>query len=404
MSSRVVLAAAVLVVAAAGVAAVELVPGLNAAIGLSRSTPSPLAAAAAAPAPTPSPTPPPTPTPTPTPAPTPTPTPTPVLAVDPLTGLLVDPAVAARHVVAVMVDDQADARPQSGLASADVVWQAPAEGGIPRYMALFVAGEPPAVGPVRSSRLYFIAWASEWNAVYVHAGGSPQALALLGSSEGRGSIVWNADEYYLGSRYLWRITTRSPPHNVYTDAVHLREIVTKVGATDGTADSPAVAPVWQFGRDEPIFERPSGGSLVVPYLADRVEYAYDRASNTYLRSVTGEGAQVDAGSKVRVAPKNVVVMEVVFAPLNDGSTKHRLEAQVTGSGRAWIATGGRTIVGTWRKDSFTGVTRFFGPDGDPVVLTAGQTFVQVVERGTPITVKDGAMPIREQRIGGLVAL
>ena len=86
-------------------------------------------------------------TPSPTAPPSPTPEPTPSLVPAPLTGRLVKPEVASRHVIAVMIDDQFAARPQSGLSSADVVWQAPAEGGIPRYMALFQTGSPKAVGP-----------------------------------------------------------------------------------------------------------------------------------------------------------------------------------------------------------------------------------------------------------------
>lgn len=92
---------------------------------------------------------------------------------------MVTPAVAKRHVVAVMIDDHPAARPQSGFNDASVVWQAPAEGGIPRYMMWFQDSVPPAVGPVRSARLYFVAWASEWDAVYAHVGGSPQAMKLL---------------------------------------------------------------------------------------------------------------------------------------------------------------------------------------------------------------------------------
>ena len=91
--------------------------------------------------------------------------------------VLVPPAVAARHPIAVMIDDLGPARPQSGFSAASVVWQAPAEGGIPRYMLIFQENIPTDVGPVRSSRYYYIAWAAEWRAVYAHAGGSPQALA-----------------------------------------------------------------------------------------------------------------------------------------------------------------------------------------------------------------------------------
>jgi len=332
---------------------------------------------------TPSPTP--APTPTPTPEPTPTPVPTPVLVPDPLTGLMVTEDLASRHVVAVMIDDQGDARPQSGLSQASIVWQAPAEGGIPRYEALFQAGEPAAVGPIRSSRLYFIAWAAEWNAVYLHVGGSPQAMALLKSAQGRGQVVWNADEFRWGSSYMWRIKERFAPHNVYTDFKHMQLLVKNVGA----APTMTYTPAWQFAPDAPVEQRPVGGAIVVPYPANLITYQYDRTTNTYLRTVTAEGPQVDAGTKVRIAPKNVIVLAMSFAPLNDGSKKHRLEAQFVGTGTAWISTNGVTVKGSWKKASITAQTLLFGPDGKPVTLTAGQTFVNVVGIGTAVTFTPG---------------
>jgi hypothetical protein len=322
-------------------------------------------------------------------SPSPTPVPTPVTAPAPLTGEPVKPAIADRRVMVVMIDDQFDARPQSGLSDADVVWQAPAEGGIPRYMAFFQTGDPPAIGPVRSSRLYFIAWASEWRPLYVHAGGSPQAKALLASSKGRGSFVYNADEFrWGGGRYLWRIKTRAAPHNVYTDGKHLRQLARRVGADPVEGQKPA----WNFADPLPIEQRPEGGTITVPYLANRITYKYDRESNTYRRSVSGEKKQTDAGSKDRIAPTNVVVMAVRFAPLNDGSHKSRLEAQATGSGKAWISTNGKTIRGTWKKPGFKAKTRFYDRDGNEVTLTRGQTFVQVVPLSAKITVADGKVP------------
>ena len=325
--------------------------------------------------------------PSPTESPSPTPIPTPVLVPDPLDGVLVTPALAQRHVVAVMIDDQQDARPQSGLSQASVVWQAPAEGGIPRYVALFSEGNAPAIGPVRSSRLYFIAWAAEWNAVYAHVGGSPQALALLHSAQGKGSVVYDADEFRW-SAYLWRVKTRFAPHNVYTDTKHLVELTKRVGAKP----SVAYKAHWQFAPDAPIDQRPVGGKISFAYGQNAISYAYDRTTNTYLRSVSKEGKQIDAGTKVRIAPKNVIVMTMSFAPLNDGSRHGRLEAQFTGSGTAWISTNGVTVKGTWKKAKLTAPTLFFGPGGKPVTLTAGQTFVNVLQIGSAVKITAGTPP------------
>jgi len=337
--------------------------------------------------PTATPTPTPTPAPTRTPYPTPEPTPTPIAA--PLTGRLVAPEIAAQHPIAVMIDDHRDARPQAGLSEAAVVWHAPAEGGIPRYMAIFQDTLPTSVGPVRSARQYYIAWAAEWQAMYVHSGGSPQSLVTL-RNEGQGQLVWNADEFRWGGRYLWRSRDRFSPHNVYSDGGNLRELAARIGAVDGLLE-----PAWTFRADALLSERPVGGSISVAYRANAIRYDYDRASNTYLRTVGGEpDGQLDAGTGARVAPKNVVVVLMNFDPLNDGTTKQRLEADVIGSGQAYISTNGRTIVGTWRKDSTTGPTRFFGPDGTPATLTIGQTFVQVMELGSSVTVEAGRPPAR----------
>ena len=91
---------------------------------------------------------------------------------------------ATRVPIAVMIDDHPDARPQVGLSSADVVWHAPAEGGIPRYMAVFHSHIQTDIGPVRSARDYFVQWAAELGAVYAHSGGSPKALACSAATAG----------------------------------------------------------------------------------------------------------------------------------------------------------------------------------------------------------------------------
>jgi hypothetical protein len=333
--------------------------------------------------PVPTPTPSPTPVPTPTPSPTPVPTPVPVPA--PLTGVLVPPAVAAQHPIAVMVDDLSPARPQSGFSAASIVWQAPAEGGIPRYMLIFQENIPTAVGPVRSARYYYIAWAAEWRALYAHSGGSPQALATL-RSKGNGQLVYNADEFRWGNSF-WRVKDRRAPHNLYTDGKHLRSLAKTVKAADGP-----MKPAWTFAPDLQATSRPRGGRIDVAYSANKIRYDYDWKTNTYMRSVSGEKRQVDAATGARVAPKNVVIMLMKFGPLNDDSTHHRLEAEVVGKGTAWISTNGKTVKGTWQKDSLTEPTRFFDAAGKSVTLTIGQTFVQVMQTGTKVTITPGAPP------------
>jgi hypothetical protein len=297
-----------------------------------------------------------------------------------------------------MVDDLSAARPQSGFSAASIVWQAPAEGGIPRYMMIFNERLPTSVGPIRSSRLYFIAWAAEWRSVYVHVGGSPQALETL-RQQGHGQLVYNADGFVYEGRYLYRITSRLAPHNEYTDAKNLAKLSAAVGAKDRPLE-----PAWTFAPAAPLADRPKGGTIDVSFLANHIHYAYDRATNTYRRSVTFEGAEHDAATGTRVAPTNVVAMVMHFGPLNDGHPeKKRLEAQFTGSGAAWISTNGVTIRGTWRKASIGAPTRFFDRHGHAVTLSAGQTFVQVVESASQLRFVAGKPVVVPPRPGAGVA-
>ncbi|TME13034.1 MAG: DUF3048 domain-containing protein [Chloroflexi bacterium] len=321
--------------------------------------------------------------------PPPTPIATPVLVPAALTGLLVSPNAAERHPIAVMIDDLSAARPQSGFNSASIVWHAPAEGGIPRYMLIFQDEVPDGVGPVRSSREYYIEWASEWRAMYVHAGGSPQALQTL-AARGRGQWVYNADEFrWGGGRYLWRTTDRFPPHNVYTDGQHLRALAKRLGAADGPLERS-----WTFAPDATGDLRPRGGTIRVDYPTESITYRYDATTNTYIRYINGSKTpQVDRSDGKVVAPKNVVILRMAFGPLNDGHPqKHRLEAQDVGKGVAWIATNGHTVKGQWRKASPTAPTLLYGPDGAPFTLTAGQTFVQVIQLSYTFAIHDGEPP------------
>ncbi len=338
--------------------------------------------ATAGPTSTPGPTATPEPTPSPTTPPTPTPSPTPVRVPAPLTGIPISIDAAQRNPVALMVDDHPDARPQSGLSLADVVWHAPAEGGIPRYLAMFQSHlRKDLVGPIRSARVYFVLWAAEWNALYGHSGGSPQALALL-RRKGEGQYVFDANEFRYGGGAFRRESFRTAPHNVYTDAARMRRLGIRLGAEDH-----AMEPVWRFGPEAPLAERPEGGTITVPYPHNKVSYAYDRETNTYPRDVSGEKGQTDASTDERIAPTNVVIMHVRF--IETGDSKHRLEGDTVGSGKAEIATNGRIIRGTWEKRDDTDPTRFFDANGEPVVFTAGQTFIQVVPTDLKVTMTEG---------------
>ncbi len=387
-----VVAAIVLVAAVLGAGAV-VSADLSTAPATFSPSPSEIALASTLPAHTAAPTPSPTPTPTPTAGPTPVPTAPPVAATT--DGVLLpasEAALATRHPIAVMIDDQIRARPQSGLSQADIVYQAPAEGGIPRYMAIFQTQNPPQIGPIRSSRLYFVVWAEEWRAMYVHVGGATNALQYL--AQYTGTYFWNADEFHWGPNtgYMWRVAFRAAPHNVYSSGVKLEALAQRVGASAPFTKAP-----WTFTDDLPAAERPSGGTIVVPYPGNHIVYYYDQMTNTYLRSVTGETIETDAGNGLPVAPKNVVVLYQAVSPLlgSNNPEKGRLEIGYLGSGAAMVFRDGLAIAARWSKASNSAPTLLTyanGPQaGQPVALDRGQIFIQVVPVGMNVTWTTGTV-------------
>ena len=303
-----------------------------------------------------------------------------------LSGIPTTAELAHRYPIAVMIDDSPAARQQAGLSSASVVWQAPAEGGIPRYMAVFQSGTPERIGPVRSARLYFVRWAAEWKAVYLHAGGPPPLRAFLA---GRQTLVLDVP-----GRATRRLSFRAAPHNLYTEGVRLRHFAER--AKHATSARLAYDPTTP-GRLQPFRDGaleadrgPDRGTIRVTYTSEVVSYRYDRASNTWQRSVDGR-EQHDAlatanrgngtiGSGPRIAPTTVVLMVVPIRRSKsiEGPALGRLEADSLGTNTAWVFADGRVTKGTWRKRTPTDRTLFLDAAGHEIAFPRGQIFVQVV--------------------------
>src|SRR3990167_6328587 len=222
-------------------------------------------------------------------------------APSPLTGFPVPLEEARRYPVAVIIENTPDARPQSGLAKAGLVYEAYAEGGITRYLALFVEGDVAgAVGPVRSIRTYFLDWASELRAILGHVGGNIDALDMIGSSP-----VYDLDEFAHSSLY-WRDPARYAPHNAYTTLEKLRS-----GATGrGDAIAHPSYPTFIYKDSLPLESRPQSGELTIAYGAYySVRWVYERSTNSYHRELAGS-AHLDAGSGEQITASNVIVQIV----------------------------------------------------------------------------------------------
>lgn len=271
----------------------------------------------------------------------------------------------------VMVENMIDARPISGLAGASLVFEAPVEAGITRMLAIYSAtAEVGEIGPVRSARPYYLDWASEFDALYAHVGGSPESLARL-----RIMDLDDLNEFFNG-RYFWRSSRRSAPHNTYTSTEVLREALDNLGI----AGAPQFER-WIYKEDARMTERPASQEIVVPFSTEAYEvtWRYDRETNSYARLQSGAPHRDKDGTPI--VAKNVAV---VFTDIEVIDDVGRRRIRTVGSGRAEVFVDGVPREAEWRKESGGERLRFFLPDGLEVEWNAGPTWIEVVSQATKV--------------------
>jgi Protein of unknown function (DUF3048) N-terminal domain/Protein of unknown function (DUF3048) C-terminal domain len=285
----------------------------------------------------------------------------------PLTGLQIEPALAARPVTAVMIENSPNARPQSGLQDAGIVFEAIAEGGITRFIALYQDSRPQYIGPVRSLRPYYIDFSVPFDAAIAHVGGSPEALAQIRAG-GK-----DLDQFFNSGAY-WRQPTRYAPHNVYTSFDRLDALNQSKGYTASAVKS------WPRKAEKPA-KVVSAKSIDINISSAlyNSHYDYDPATNSYGRSQGGAGhistTSPEDGVGQQLRPKVVIAIVMSYGIQADG--KHS-EYGVNGSGNVYIFQDGEVITGTWAKADRSGQFIFKDAAGVDVKLAAGQTWVTVV--------------------------
>jgi len=273
-----------------------------------------------------------------------------------------------------MIDNHPDARPQYGLLDASVVYEAPVEGGITRYFAIFDASrEVVKAGPVRSARPYFIDWIREYGvAPYVHSGGSPEALSILANDD----EVWDANEFSRG-QYFWRGKETLAPHNLYTSSTLWNALIDRYGEYFPTRPWAG----WAFDTSSSITALPmSTSSLTIPFAPGyTVTWKYNDTLHRYLRFINDK-QHFDPSGKPVVAD-TVVVQTVSMKTLDDVGRK---EIQTVGSGPAVVYVKGREIPAVWSKASPAERTRYMNAASQDVRFTPGVTWVEVVPKDVKI--------------------
>jgi hypothetical protein len=295
--------------------------------------------------------------------------------------------------VSVILENLApDARPQSGLAAASTVFETLAEGGVTRFMAVYLEHDATKVGPVRSTRMYFDYWAAGLHSVLAHVGGNDDAQALLwhlpkvfNLDENR----WEVNLYNTGTPLFWRSADRAPPHNMYTSTFKLRSYADRHREdwmyVQASFPHKQPAPFKQRGKATTIslsFRNPLFAQDDPNY---DVRYVYKRASNTYERYMGGV-PHVDTNTGSALRPANVIVLRTgpAVADPAAGPTPESILIPVRARGVAWYFMDGHVKKGVWQKGQDpNSPLRLLDRKGRPESFNPGQSWIEVMPSSSP---------------------
>jgi hypothetical protein len=299
-----------------------------------------------------------------------------------LDGMPAPAAQAHALPLAVMISDNAVARPQSGISMASIVYMAYAEGGEDRYMMVFQEGNATDIGPVRSARPDYVYWAAEYKALYAHDGGSPKSLlqvipAMAGS-------IYDENASSGGSCPYHRITSRAAPQNEYTNSATLISCAAKRGYPAKFQN----LPTRTFRDDVPFDQRPASQQISIAYRTASVGYQFNSYSDNYTRLIDGK-PEIDLANGNNVYARTVVVMyqAVTIDPESDPGYQRVIIHNVGIGGKATIFMEGKQIAATWTKASNTALTVFKDASGNEIPFVRGEIFMQSTPPGTEVLVK-----------------
>ncbi len=311
--------------------------------------------------------------------------------------------------LAVMIENSPDARPQSGMSKADVVFEAMAEGGVTRFMGMFycdVQANDTTLAPVRSARSYFVDYASGFNLpLYTHVGGAN----LDGPADALGQISkygWalenDLNQFSIGYPTFVRNSDRikgkevATEHTMETTTELLWEIGDERGWTNLSPERKIGRTVvepeeWSDGFEPWTFSDESTSAndaanisyeFWTGYPLYAVEWQYDSSTKMYNRVMAGE-PHVDLNTGEQIAAANVVVLLTAEkGPIDE--LKHMLYT-TTGTGKALVFQNGEAITAKWDKKTRESELRFTNAAGKDIPMARGMTWISVVDTTTDVT-------------------
>ncbi len=292
----------------------------------------------------------------------------------PLTGVAAQD-VPVRPALAVKIENSGEARPQTGLEQADLVWEEVVEGGITRFVAVFHSQVPAEIGPIRSVRPMDPAIASPLHGLIAFSGGQPKFVQALSAS---GLQILSQDK---GAAGFFRKKGVAPaPHNVYGTPE------TMWGQADGAHSAAPPAQFTLARQPEQATATLSGAPAAVVDVRmsgySHPQWSWDAGSGTWLRSEGSKPATARSGA--RLAASNVVTLHVqlVSSGTTDPAGNPVPETVLDGSGDGLVASGGKTLAVRWSKSAQDAPVVLTTADGAPVSLAPGTTWVELVPSGS----------------------
>ena len=267
--------------------------------------------------------------------------------------------------LSIMVENSEGSRPQSGLNKANIVYEALAEGGITRFLAIYYDQDTEEVGPIRSARPYFVSKSLEHQAIYVHVGGSEEAYNFIKEEK-----IDDINEF-VDFQPFWRSQDRNPPHNLYTSTIKLRKEANKLGYIEMIKKQEYQ---FEIDRNEILTGRETD-YIAIPYNSNyTVSYKYLPESMKYLRFMNGE-PHIDAKTKEQLAVDNIIIQ---FAGTKIIDEEGRLSVDFVGKGTGLLFFKGNSTEITWEKPDLRARTLFLDREGNRIALTPGNVWIQIV--------------------------
>lgn len=271
--------------------------------------------------------------------------------------------------IAVMIDNHKSAMPQAGLNDAYIVYEMIVEGGETRLMPIFKGKNLEKIGPIRSSRHYYLDYALENDAIYVHYGWSPQAQSDISKLR-----VNNVNGLVQSSSDFWRVKDKSAPHNAVSSTSNILKIATKNGYST-TSDKKSV--LNYVTEDVNLDSEQVANKFSIKYSDyNTVSYTYNNETKRYLR-YSRNIKQVDWDTNEDVTTKNIIITFVRNTTLNDGENKGRQTLDNIGTRDGYYITNGKAIKIKCEKKSRAEQTVYKDLQGNEIKVNDGNTFIQI---------------------------